>query len=49
MSQGPAHLAEEARAETVACMENPFDDALPRLLVDLAVDSNVAFTWMEAK
>lgn len=47
--EGPAEDAEEAKAEVVACMENPFDEALPSLLVDLAVDAKTAFTWFDAK
>lgn len=47
--EGPEEHAEEARKETVACMENPFDEALPSLLVDLAVDAKTAHTWYEAK
>ena len=47
--EGPAELADEARAEVVACMERPFDENLPSLLVDLVVDANTASTWYEAK
>ena len=49
MFEGPTELALEAKSEVVACMERPFDDALPSLLVDLAVDANAAKTWYEAK
>ena len=49
MLEGPAELAAEAKAEVVACMERPFDDALPSLLVDLVVDAKTATTWYEAK
>ena len=49
MFEGPADLAERAREEVVACMERPFDEALPSLLVDLAVDCKVAGTWYDAK
>ena len=49
MFEGPAELADEARAEVVACMERPFDENLPSLLVDLVVDANTASTWYEAK
>ncbi|KAL1510633.1 hypothetical protein AB1Y20_006934 [Prymnesium parvum] len=47
--EGPAEAAQEAMAETVECMRNPFDEALPGLLVELAVDAKVAFTWYDAK
>ena len=47
--EGPAEHAEEAKAETVACMQQPFDAALPSLLVDLSVDAKTAFTWFDAK
>jgi DNA polymerase-1 len=47
--EGPAAAAEAARAEMVACMVCPFDEALPSLDVDLAVDSKIAFTWFDAK
>jgi len=30
-------------------MERPFDESLPSLLVDLAVDCKTAFTWFDAK
>jgi len=49
MFEGPAERAAEAKAEVVACMQRPFDDALPSLLVDLAVDAKTATTWYEAK
>merc|ERR1711869_39405 len=41
MFEGPTELADEALNEVVACMRRPFDDALPSLLVDLAVDAKV--------
>jgi len=47
--EGPAELADKAKAEVVACMERPFDESLPSLLVDLAVDCKTAFTWFDAK
>jgi len=47
--EGPAEYAAEAKAETVACMQQPFDAALPSLLVDLSVDAKTAFTWFDAK
>jgi DNA polymerase-1 len=47
--EGPEEYAEEAKAEVVHCMNQPFDDALPGLLVDLAVDAKTAKTWFEAK
>ena len=47
--EGPAEHAEAAKAEVVACMERPFDEALPSLLVDLAVDAKIADNWMDAK
>jgi DNA polymerase-1 len=49
MLEGPEEYAEAALAETVACMEHPFDTSLPSLLVDLAVDAKTAKTWYEAK
>jgi len=49
MFEGPEHLAHQAMDEVVACMQRPFDAALPSLLVDLAVDANVAKTWYGAK
>jgi len=49
MFEGPAEVAEEAKAEVVACMERPFDDALPSLLVDLAVDAKTGTDWFDAK
>lgn len=42
-------VAAQAKAEVVACMERPFDEALPSLLVDLSVDAKVAGTWYDAK
>ena len=47
--EGPAHLAEEAKAEVVRCMVQPFDEHLPGLEVDLVVDAKTAFTWYDAK
>ena len=47
--EGPEEFAEQAKAEVVKCMEQPFDDALPSLLVDLAVDAKTAYTWYDAK
>ena len=49
MYEGPTEHAAQAKAEVVACMQRPFDDALPSLLVDLAVDAKTATTWYEAK
>lgn len=49
MFEGPEELAHEAMMEVVACMQRPFDEALPSLLVDLVVDANVARTWYGAK
>ena len=49
MFEGPSELADEALKEVVACMRRPFDEALPSLLVDLAVDAKVARTWYDAK
>ena len=47
--EGPEEAAEEALEEVVRCMNQPFDDALPGLLVDLVVDAKTAKTWFEAK
>jgi len=47
--EGPAHLADEAKAEVVRCMVQPFDEHLPGLEVDLVVDAKTAFTWYDAK
>ena len=47
--EGPEHLAEEAKAEVVRCMVQPFDEHLPGLEVDLVVDAKTAFTWYDAK
>ena len=41
--------AAAAQAELVACMEQPFDESLPSLLVDLVVDAKTADNWYEAK
>ncbi|CAM9132669.1 unnamed protein product [Ascophyllum nodosum] len=48
--EGPDETAEEALAETVRCMEQPWDDiGLKGLRVDLAVDAKSAKTWYDAK
>ena len=47
--EGPAEHAAEAKAEVVRCMEQPFDDSLPGLLVKLVVDANTADNWYAAK
>ena len=47
--EGPEHLAEQAKEEVVRCMEQPFDEHLPGLEVDLVVDAKTAFTWYDAK
>lgn len=47
--EGPEEHALAAKDEVVACMENPFDDALPSLQVDLVVDAKTAKNWYEAK
>jgi DNA polymerase-1 len=47
--EGPEEHALAAKAEVVACMENPFDEALPSLQVDLVVDAKTAPNWFEAK
>lgn len=47
--EGPKEHAEAAKAETIACMEHPFDEALPKLQVDLVVDAKTADNWFEAK
>lgn len=48
--EGPEETAEEALAETVRCMEQPWDGVgLKGLRVDLAVDAKAAKTWYEAK
>lgn len=47
--EGPEEHAEAAKAEVVACMENPFDDALSSLTVDLVVDAKTAKNWYDAK
>jgi len=47
--EGPTEHAQAAKAEVVACMEQPFDDSLPGLRVKLVVDANTAQNWYEAK
>ena len=47
--EGPSEHADAAKAELVACMEQPFDDVLPSLLVDLVVDAKTAQNWYAAK
>jgi len=47
--EGPEEHAEAAKAEVVACMENPFDDVLSSLTVDLVVDAKTAKNWFDAK
>jgi DNA polymerase I len=47
--EGPDESRDEALAEVVRCMENPFDDMLPSLRVKLEVDAKTAKTWFEAK
>ena len=50
--EGPKETAKEAQEIVVRCMENPFskeDVEKDWLLVKLAVDSNIADTWYEAK
>lgn len=48
--EGPEATAKEALAETVRCMEHPWDGVgLKELRVSLAVDANSAKTWYEAK
>ena len=47
--EGPKEHAAAAQAELVACMEHPFDESLPSLLVDLVVDAKTANNWYEAK
>jgi len=47
--EGPIEHAAAAQAELVACMEQPFDDALPSLLVSLVVDAKTAPNWFAAK
>ena len=39
--EGPEEHAAAAREEVMRCMEQPFDDALPGMLVDLVVDCKV--------
>ena len=47
--EGPEEHAAAAREEVMRCMEQPFDDALPGMLVDLVVDCKVASNWYDAK
>ena len=47
--EGPSEYAKEAKEEVVACIEQPFDESLPGLLVKLVVDANTAQNWYEAK
>jgi len=47
--EGPEEHAQAALDEVVACMEQPFDEALPGLQVALSVDAKTAKTWYEAK
>ena len=47
--EGPKEHADAARDEVVACMESPFDESLPSLLVGLVVDAKTADNWYEAK
>ena len=47
--EGPEEHALAAKDEVVACMEQPFDDALPSLRVALSVDAKTASNWFEAK
>ncbi|CAM9468731.1 unnamed protein product [Chrysoparadoxa australica] len=48
--EGPQESVDEAQAEVVHCMENPWDyEGLGPLKVHLAVDANHAKTWYEAK
>jgi DNA polymerase-1 len=48
--EGPEESVEEAQAEVVHCMENPWDGTgLKPMRVKLAVDANHAKTWYEAK
>jgi len=47
--EGPEEYAAAAKEEVVRCMQDPFDEALPSLQVDLVVDANTARTWYEAK
>jgi DNA polymerase I-like protein with 3'-5' exonuclease and polymerase domains len=50
--EGPEESSAEARAIVVRCMENPFSEEdvdKDWLRVKLAVDSNIAPTWYEAK
>ena len=47
--EGPKEHALAAKDEVVACMENPFDEALPSLKVALSVDAKTALNWFEAK
>ena len=48
--EGPKESAQQALAEVVRCMENPFDGVgLKPTEVELSVDANTADTWYEAK
>jgi len=47
--EGPEEHAAAAKEEVMRCMQDPFDDALPSLQVDLVVDADTARTWYEAK
>ncbi|CAM9558280.1 unnamed protein product [Pylaiella littoralis] len=48
--EGPEETAKEALAETVRCMEQPWDGVgLKKLRVDLLVDAKSAKTWYDAK
>ena len=47
--EGPHEHAAAAKAEVVACMEQPFDASLPSLRVPLVVDAKTADNWYEAK
>ncbi|CAM9888723.1 unnamed protein product, partial [Laminaria digitata] len=48
--EGPEESAQEALAETVRCMEQPWDGVgLKELRVDLLVDAKSAKTWYDAK
>ena len=47
--EGPEEHAAAAKAEVVACMEQPFDESLESLKVALVVDAKTAKNWYEAK
>ena len=47
--EGPTAFADEAVAEIVRCMANPFPTTFPALLVALEVDAVIAPTWFHAK